>query len=355
MSARLSTEENGWLVARAHCQAWRTDAPPFDLTTEELAAILPNLIKSGSAGIIWHRVKPFREKYGALAHALEAATKAQIAHNQRVEEAAIECVTRLRAYGIEPVLVKGLALAKLYPEGIVRPGGDIDLVVRKEQFAAAHAILHDSTKPPISVAIDLKHPGIWEEVPNADFWDRLESLAFSNQSVAVLSNFDNLQMVCNHFLKHGGMRPVWLCDYMLVVTSARLTSLVASLPLLKRSWHLGLVRVASSLVGPTSAGPSHQPDDLDWIVHSIFDQWLTPKDVIRGPAFTRAVRSPLNIPVIAREAWPTPIAATFYQRVPITTRRPSNRQRREYLRLFWHHLRHELLGQLRSFAQSWRN
>jgi hypothetical protein len=69
--------------------------PPFDLTPEELAAILPNLIKSGSAGIVWHRVKPFREKYGAMAYALEAATDAQIAHNQRVEEAVVECVTRL--------------------------------------------------------------------------------------------------------------------------------------------------------------------------------------------------------------------------------------------------------------------
>jgi hypothetical protein len=43
----------------------------------------------------------------------------------------------LRAEGIEPVLVKGWAIARLYPDAGLRPYGDIDLCIRPDQFAQA--------------------------------------------------------------------------------------------------------------------------------------------------------------------------------------------------------------------------
>jgi hypothetical protein len=47
----------------------------------------------------------------------------------------------LRAEGIEPVLIKGWAIARLYPDAGLRPYGDIDLCIRPDQFAAASAAL----------------------------------------------------------------------------------------------------------------------------------------------------------------------------------------------------------------------
>jgi hypothetical protein len=106
-TAVRSPEELGRLITRAHFQAWRTDAPPLDLSVDELAAILPNLIKSGSAGLMWPKVEPVREQYGALAYALEAAYNSIQQYNERAQEAIAIVVGRLNDAGIEPILVKG--------------------------------------------------------------------------------------------------------------------------------------------------------------------------------------------------------------------------------------------------------
>src|SRR5204863_8636632 len=46
-------------------------------------------------------------------------------------------VSVLRDAGVEPLLAKGWAVARLYPEPGLRPAGDIDLCVRPEQYSAA--------------------------------------------------------------------------------------------------------------------------------------------------------------------------------------------------------------------------
>ena len=43
--------------------------------------------------------------------------------------------------GVEPLLAKGWAVARLYPEPGLRPFGDIDLFVRPEEYAAAETAL----------------------------------------------------------------------------------------------------------------------------------------------------------------------------------------------------------------------
>ena len=50
-------------------------------------------------------------------------------------------VGHLQAHGIDPVLIKGWAVNRLYPEGIVRPAGDIDLVVPDGEYARAKTLL----------------------------------------------------------------------------------------------------------------------------------------------------------------------------------------------------------------------
>ena len=254
-----TTEDLGRLIARAHYQAWRLDAPPFDLTPEELAAILPNLIKSGSAGIVWHRVKPVRERYGAMAYALEAATEAQIAHNQKVEEAVVECVSRLRAYGIEPVLVKGLALAKLYPEGIVRPAGDIDLVVRQEEFAAAHAILHDSSRYPIPIAIDLHSYDSWRDKPSQTL-DQATSIPLMSTQATTLAAHSHLTTLIKHFFRHGATRPSRLVDIALLAELADnhkvAMYLITSDSRAIANWYCLGMQLAYELIGLPSEGQS---------------------------------------------------------------------------------------------------
>jgi hypothetical protein len=317
-------EELGRLIARAHYQAWRLDAPPFDLTPEELAAILPNLIKSGSAGIVWHRVKPLRERYGAMAYALEAATEAQIAHNRRVEEAVVECVTRLRAYGIEPVLVKGLALAKLYPEGIVRPAGDIDLVVRKEEFAAAHAILHDSSRQPIRAETDLQFPPAWPDYPGSHFWTSLLTGRVQLTEVIVPNSATHLEISVAHYLRHEGVRPMRVMDICMLIELY--SGSYGNKPLPSESWTSPLAAVYEELFGlhfiPDEPTPYPIPA---WLQRTVVSN-LTAQQHDPQKASLAIKANPVVVPKLIAERWPGPLSATFWHGSSLSSRTPRSSQ-----------------------------
>lgn len=56
-------------------------------------------------------------------------------------EALDECTRALDAAGVDHLLVKGPSLQGLYPPGVVRPSGDLDLLVHEEDAGAATAAL----------------------------------------------------------------------------------------------------------------------------------------------------------------------------------------------------------------------
>lgn len=58
---------------------------------------------------------------------------------------------RLGAAGVEPLLIKGWAIARLYPGAGLRPYTNLDLIVRPSELGAARGNLW---KPP-AVAVDL--------------------------------------------------------------------------------------------------------------------------------------------------------------------------------------------------------
>ena len=120
---RREAEETGAILARLHWQCWREDPPPVEVTDAEFIRVMPQVIRSGSVGLVWPRLRERFDPAGAVALAMEAAFQAQVAHNARVEREIAQVVTRLREHGIEPVLIKGLAVARLYPPGLVRPSG----------------------------------------------------------------------------------------------------------------------------------------------------------------------------------------------------------------------------------------
>lgn len=65
-----------------------------------------------------------------------------VARTLALDRVAVEAVGALRAEGIEPLLVKGPALARLlYDQGELRPYGDVDLLVGPGHFERALAIL----------------------------------------------------------------------------------------------------------------------------------------------------------------------------------------------------------------------
>jgi len=130
----------------------------------------------------------------------------------------VRLIPLLRSGGVEPLLVKGWSVARLYPEPGLRPCGDIDLCVRPEELAGAVAMLAAAAVHPGRVDL---HGGVadledrtWDEVVRRSRFVRL-----GGTGVRVLGAEDQLRHLCLHLLRHGAWRPLWLCDVAVVLES----------------------------------------------------------------------------------------------------------------------------------------
>ena len=68
----------------------------------------------------------------------------------------------MTATGLQPILIKGWAAARLYPETGLRPYGDIDVCVRPDQLAAAKKLLHEAAGSCGWVEL---HEGVPDRIP----------------------------------------------------------------------------------------------------------------------------------------------------------------------------------------------
>ena len=131
----------GELVAAVLAGAWRPSPPPLSLSLTGLAEITPLLLRTGSAGLGWWRVRSSELRTSSAALQLQQAYRIYILKAAAQKRRIVRAITLLRSAGVEPLLVKGWAIARLYPERGLRPYGDIDLCVRPEQYAVALAVL----------------------------------------------------------------------------------------------------------------------------------------------------------------------------------------------------------------------
>jgi len=199
------------VVARILAGAWRASPPPLDLSRADLEAAAPLLLRSGAAGLAWWRLRgsPLAEaaeeaglRQAYRLHTLEAAV-----HRRRI----LEAFRAFQAAGLDPVLVKGWAVARLYPEEGLRPYTDVDLYVRGEDAAAAAALAVELAGR--GCPVDL-HRG-WGRLDDRDPRVILEGsarVALEEVAIRVLGFEDHLRLLCLHMLGHGAWRPLWLSD-----------------------------------------------------------------------------------------------------------------------------------------------
>jgi hypothetical protein len=203
--------ENGRLIAKVLAGSWRQSPAPLTISPAELDTVTPMLLESGAGALGWKRVRssPLRETPAALEleqayrlHALQSAI-----HETNIQNA----VALLRSANAGPILVKGWAVARLYPDTGLRPYGDLDLCVAPKAYhSAARALQSDLNK---SFQIDL-HRGF--QTLDHKSWDELYSRSHLEElgkvEVRVLCPEDHLRVLCFHFLREGAWRPLWLCD-----------------------------------------------------------------------------------------------------------------------------------------------
>ncbi len=150
-------------------------------------------------------------------------------------------VAALRSAGIEPLLLKGYALADLvFPDPVTRPSHDLDVLVRPDQVAPACqalALMGCTLPDQATVDVQLAHaydlPVVlptmanlatllelhWDLAPRGlfsldlDLWRaRAESFNLASQPALRFSPEDMLLHLALHMRKHRYIGLRWLCD-----------------------------------------------------------------------------------------------------------------------------------------------
>lgn len=131
---------------------------------------------------------------------------------RRVQEIrTVEAVQFLRTHGIEPIVIKGVAAARYYPENETRPSVDVDLAVSADQFITALELSESAEADgiPIDLHRELRH---LDTVAWNDLLRNAVDLRLTDGTVKVLRPEDDLRILCVHWLTDGGVYEQRLWD-----------------------------------------------------------------------------------------------------------------------------------------------
>jgi Uncharacterised nucleotidyltransferase len=208
----------GRVVAAALAGTWRRPPAPLEIPPDELDAIAPLLLAGGVGPLVYWRLRQGGYPRSAGAVELQRAYVREAAQAVRHQHDIKAVMALLRSAGVDPILVKGWAIARLYPETGLRPYSDIDLCVRPDQHAAAERVLKgaEGSAYPVDLHLGFDHldDRTWDELNS-----RSQIVRLGDQDVRVLGLEDHIHILCVHLLRHGAWRPSWLCDIAVAVES----------------------------------------------------------------------------------------------------------------------------------------
>lgn len=312
----------GQIMSAALYGSWRSTPPLFDGSLEELNQIIPSLVRTGSAGLCWHRLRQ-----GPLRIAVDLATLQGVYKLQTLRVAAQfpqikRIFSLMRRFNVEPIMGKGWAVSRLYPERGMRSTGDIDLYVKPEEYAVASKILWEPEASGCQVDLHEGCPQLddrsFEEVRLHSCNVKLEEAA-----VRILGCEDHLRLLCIHMMAHGVWRPLWLADvalafesrpqdfdweYFLMGNKHRTETVILALCLARELLGADLRGAPEAIQARSVPG---------WMTQAVLREWGNPK-------IPHGMRAPLmSLLGQPRELfhglflrWPNPIEATVNVRAP---------------------------------------
>lgn len=238
----------------------------------------------------------------------------------------------LRSVNIEPILLKGWSVGRLYKDPATRPLGDIDLLVRDEQSSKAEKSLHQHR----AIHID------WHRLSDlrAEFakpdeiFERSELVSLLDTEIRVLCPEDNLHFVAIHMLRHGGWSPMWLRDLSVMLTCRRTHfdwSVCVGTDATRAGWVLSGLVLAHRLAGADISGtPAETFRIPEWLERTARRAQETPDAADNQPpeSVWTALAHPWRIPLGLRKRWPNPITAAVRIGASFERRSPLSHQLR---------------------------
>jgi hypothetical protein len=323
MSAEISVRPipqiRGQLVADFLAGSWRNEQAPVEIRYPEFEALTALLYNSGAVGLGWWRIRESDLRTTSHGELLHQGYRLQALQSAINEQRITTAFRILRDAGIEPILIKGWSIARLYPHPTLRAYGDIDLLVRPAEFRTARELLNQEG----AWWVDL-HSELSELADRliSELFARSRNLDVNETKVRVLCPEDNLALLAIHLFKHGAWRPSWLCD---------IGALIESLPAefdwnlsvgsnkRRASWITSAILLAHELLGanidevPVKVGHTRVPE---WLTDAVLKQWSTlwHRDhlpIQPRPLMANSLRRAKTLLREVRERWPDPIVATF--------------------------------------------
>lgn len=257
--------------------------------------------------------------------------------------------------GIEPILVKGWAAARNYPEGTARNFGDIDLACSKADYPKAVKIVAEPDFPPSFVDLhdELRH---YDRTPWSELFRRSITIEVEKTPIRTLRHEDHLRVICVHWLNDGGAYKERLWDIYYAVENRPPDFdwglCLGTVSPTRRKWIITAIVLAHRHLGlriddlPLSAEDREIPE---WIEQALHKEWATE---VRLHPIHYSFRNPRTlIQQIRKRLPPNPIQSTIEAEGEFDDRSRLRVQLLTFFRRFVASLNRVIAGRLRRPAK----
>jgi len=220
-----------------------------------------------------------------------------------------------RANRIEPILIKGWAAARYYPNLSLRRPGDIDIAVNPDEFTTAQEVV--SRRDFSNVNIDL-HSGLrhLDSVAWPVLFERSILCDLNNTKIRVLCDEDHLRLLSVHWLVDGGRYKDKLWDIFYAVENRRpdfdWERCLDVVSPIRRRWVICAIAIAHAYLGLNISGLPFESEANNipaWIKECLEKEWK--QSYHFEPILTSTHDSRLLVHQIFRRLPPNPIRATI--------------------------------------------
>jgi hypothetical protein len=204
---------------------------------------------------------------------------------RHAEELILRAFRRFRENNIEPILIKGWAAARNYPQDRPRFFSDIDLAVSAADYEKTTSII--AAEPDIG-GIDLHRE--LRRLDTVD-WNRVFSnsqlVPLDNENIRILCPEDHLRVLCVHWLMNGGENRERLWDIVYAIQNrpanfdwSKCLDVVNER---RRQWIIMTIGIAHKYMGlelngiPFAREASRLPD---WLTRCLEREWSTKTELL---------------------------------------------------------------------------
>jgi hypothetical protein len=316
----VSASGQGRRLAAVLTGSWRAAPPGINIAGGDWHATVARLLETGAGGLGWWRVRNSELRLLPASAKLHDAYRLHSLEACMHESSIAEVFDRCEDAGIEPLIAKGWAVARLYPEPGLRPFGDIDLFVRPKHYAAAEATLGDFRSRQLTVDLHRGFPDLGDRSLD-DVFARSRVVSLGAARVRTVGPEDQLRHLCIHLLRHGAWRPLWLVDVAAAVESTLGGGFDWDYCLRGGGQQTQAVACAIGLADRLLGARIEHTPLADrarrlprWLVPSVLRQWGQRYVRFTDAPLAATLRRPAEILPALRRRWPNPVESTMSRR-----------------------------------------